>query len=67
MEKKVFTDSVEQILEVLATTAAIAIGVTKALDLPVTYLKEGKVIKEFPDGKVEVLQSLENLEDGITL
>ncbi len=58
-EKKEFDDSIEQILEVTKSSAAIAIAESKALGLPITYLKNGKIIKEYPDGKIEILENID--------
>ena len=65
-EKEVFNDSVEQILAVTETSASIAIAESKALGLPITYLKDGKIIREYADGKIEVLKTLETTDDRTT-
>lgn len=65
-EKKEFDDSIEQILAVTKTSASIAIAESKALGLPITYLKDGKIIREYADGKIEILKTIETSENTTT-
>lgn len=56
--KKEFEDKIEQIQKAIEDSAAIAIAESKALQLPITYLKDNQVITEYPDGRIEVLETL---------
>jgi len=49
----------EDIEEAIKDAATIAIAESKALKLSITYVKNGKVITEHPDGNVEVLDTIE--------
>lgn len=39
-----------------------AIRSSKALGLSITYLKDGKVIEEFPDGTTKIIKEIEEVE-----
>ncbi len=59
-------ENAAEILQELATKASeIAIAEDKALGLPITYLKDGKVIKEFPDGRIVVIEELEKTKNRL--
>ncbi|MCP3929288.1 MAG: hypothetical protein GY705_09335 [Bacteroidetes bacterium] len=59
MMKEEFKDTIKHINKAIANSAAIAIAESKALKLPITYLKENQVITEYPDGSIEVLETLD--------
>lgn len=44
-----------------------AVAEAKVLKLPVTYLKGGEVIRENPDGKVEVLKRLKSRHKPVSI
>lgn len=58
-EKRDFQDTVEDIQIALAKAAEIISAENKALGLPKTYLKDGKIIKEAVDGSIEILGTVE--------
>lgn len=58
--KKDIPDSKEReiLIEAGKSAAARAIRISKALNLPIHYIKNGKLIKEFPDGSIKVVKEI---------
>lgn len=56
--KKEFEDTIEDIQKAIKDAAAIAIAESKALKLPITYLKDNQIIREYADGRIEVLKTI---------
>jgi len=58
--KKVIPDSKERdiLIEAGKSAAARAIRISKALNLPIHYIKDGMLIKELPDGSTKVIKKI---------
>ena len=58
--KEEFNDSLEQVLMVIKDSAANEIAESKALKIPITYIKDNQIVKEYFYGRIEVLETLES-------
>ncbi|SEA64847.1 hypothetical protein SAMN05192529_13824 [Arachidicoccus rhizosphaerae] len=58
--KKDIPDSKEReiLIEAGKSAAARAIRISKALNLPIHYIKNGLLIKELPDGSTKVIKKI---------
>lgn len=48
----------EILIEAGKSAAARAIRISKALNLPIHYIKGGKLIEELPDGTIKVIKEI---------
>lgn len=53
-------EDIGTLIEIGKEAGRNAIRSSKALGLSITYLKDGKVIEEFPDGKQVVIKEIED-------
>jgi CHASE2 domain-containing sensor protein len=63
-DSKDFSSLVQYVAQ-MAAKAAIA--ESKALKIPVTYLQGNKIVKKYPDGKVEVIGKIINQKPAVML
>lgn len=62
--KEEFNDSTEHVMKAIKDSAKIAIAESKALGLPITYQRGTQVVKEYADGTIEVLGTVEEDVEG---
>jgi len=58
--KKEILESMEEeiLIEAGKSAAARAIRISKALNLPIHYIRDGKLIEELPDGSTRVIKEI---------
>lgn len=56
MTKKLILTEREQLKKIVKKASERAIRENKALGLPITYLEDGKIIKEYADGSKEIMR-----------
>ncbi len=46
--------------ELFSQAGMIAVAAARNKGLPITYASEDRIVREYPDGKIEVLGTIEN-------
>jgi hypothetical protein len=67
MTKKLILTEREQLKKIVKKASERAIRENKALGLPITYLEDGKIIKEYANGTKEVLRVKEKVQGSPTI